>query len=164
MLPLRGFLLRQSPYWSCKTELLYNCAKFEKMRLGIVKKAKYETALFNIVIFNDDEDLIVFSFEEFTRTYHDIMDSLKRMEEVLCEVRADPPRDPRREFEILEFYQEKIKSQLDPLLKFETQTTLETFAVQGEHQFKHQFKQSKNIRIIDKGDLQCLMGLNVGGK
>lgn len=123
------------------------------MRLGVIKASKYETTFYNMAIFNKDEDLIIFPYEEFLSDYDEITANLRIMSKVLKEVLANPPDDPRREFEILEHYLNKAREEFDPLLKFDTQTTLESFAKSIE-------KIKKRRYIDNKGDLQCLIGLN----
>lgn len=123
------------------------------MRLGVIKASKYETTFYNMAIFNKDEDLIIFPYEEFLSDYDEITANLRIMGKVLKEVLANPPDDPHREFEILEHYLNKAREEFDPLLKFDIQTTLESFAKSTE-------KIKKRRYIDNKGDLQCLIGLN----
>ncbi len=128
------------------------------MRLGVIKNSKYEAAFFNIAIFKDEEDLIIFPYGEFLRTYDEISANLRIAGKVVKEVLADPPDDPTREFEILEHYIKKTEEEIFPLLKFDTQTTLGSFEKLEEEKIK------KRRTIDNRGDLQCLMGLNHGGK
>jgi hypothetical protein len=128
------------------------------MRLGVIKNSKYETAFFNIAIFKDEEDLIIFPYEEFLKTYDEITANLRIAGKVVMEVMADPPDDPQREFEILDHYIKKAIEEIGPLLKFDTQTTLGSF----EKSKREKVKKRKTLN--DNGDLQCLIGLNLGGK
>lgn len=116
---------------------------------------KSEAIFYNINIFKEEEDLIVFPYEEFLKGYDETTAHLRIMGKILREALADPPDDPAREFEILEAYLDRVSRFMDPLLKFETQTTLESFAG-----VNHQEKKSKYKEIYNKGDLQCLIGLN----
>ncbi len=128
------------------------------MRLGVIKNSKYETAFFNMAVFKNEEDLIIFPYEEFLRTYDEISANIRIAGKVAIEVLADPPDDPQRELEILDHYIGKAKGEFDLILKFDTQTTLGSFKNQKEEKIKKR-------RIVDgKSDLQCLMGLNPGGR
>lgn len=128
------------------------------MRLGVIKNSKDEASFLNMAIFKGEEDLIIFPYEEFLKSYDEITANLRIAGKVIKEVLADLPEDPRREFEILEHYIKKAEDEVYPLLKFDTQTTLGSFSKSGEEKIiKH--KTSHN-----RGDLQCLIGLNLGGK
>lgn len=123
------------------------------MRLGIIKNSKYEATFFNMAIFKDEEDLIIFPYKEFLKTYDEISANLRIAGKVVKEVLADPPDDPRREFEILDHYIKIAEEEIIPILKFDTQTTLGSFK-------KHPKEVKKHESTDNRGDLQCLMGLN----
>ena len=106
-----------------------------------------------MAIFKDEEDLIVFPCEKFLKTYDEISANLRIAGKVVKEVLADPPDDPRREFEILDHYIKRAEEEIIPLLKFDTQTTLGSFEKPRE-----EIKKRKTID--NRGDLQCLLGLN----
>ena len=128
------------------------------MRLGVIKNSKNEASFLNMAIFNEEENLIIFPHEEFLKSYDEITANLRIAGKVVKEVLADLPEDPKREFEILEHYIKKAEDKFEPLLKFDTQTTLGSFSKSEEEMIiKH--KTSNN-----RGDLQCLMGLNLGSK
>lgn len=128
------------------------------MRLGVIKNSKHEASFFNMAIFHEEEDLIIFPYEEFLKMYDELTANLRIAGKVSKEVLADLPEDPRREFEILEHYIIKAENEVIPLLKFDTQTTLGSFEKIGEN------KEIKHKTLANKGNLQCLMGLDVGGK
>jgi len=115
---------------------------------------KSETIFYNLAIFKEYEDLIVFPYGEFLKSYDETTSYLKILAKIIDEVLADPPTDPQREFEILQAYIENVQKFIDPLLKFETQTTLESFTKQ-----KEPLKQRKTVFMNDKVNLQCLLGL-----
>lgn len=128
------------------------------MRLGVIKNSKHEVTFFNIAIFKDEEDLIIFPYEEFLKTYDEISANLRIAGKVVKEVLADLPDDPRREFEIVGHYIDIVESEVIPLLKFDTQTTLGSFEKPTEEKIK------KHKAINNRGDLQCLIGLNCRNK
>lgn len=74
------------------------------MRLSVIKNSEDEATFFNLAIFKDEEDLIIFPYEEFLKTYDEISANLRIAGKVVKEVLADQPDDPRREFEILDHY------------------------------------------------------------
>lgn len=123
------------------------------MRLSVIKNSEDEATFFNLAIFKDEEDLIIFPYEEFLKTYDEISANLRIAGKVVKEVLADQPDDPRREFEILDHYIEKVEKEIIPLLKFDAQTTLGSFE-------KHSKEIKKHKTQDNRGDLQCLMGLN----
>jgi len=124
------------------------------MRLGVIKNSKYEASFLNMAIFKDEEDLIIFPYEEFLRTYDEISANLRIAGKVVKEVLADLPEDPKREFEILDHYIKKAEEEVIPLLRFDAQTTLASFKKLGEEKVK------KHKTLDNRGDLQSLMGLN----
>ncbi|MDD1774099.1 MAG: hypothetical protein LUQ24_01065 [Methanobacterium sp.] len=128
------------------------------MRLGVIKNSKDEASFLNMAIFKEEEDLIIFPYDEFLKSYDELTANLRIAGKVVKEVLADLPEDPKREFEILEHYIQKAEGEVDPLLKFDTQTTLISFSKSGEG------KIIKDKTSHDRGDLQCLIGLNLGGK
>lgn len=123
------------------------------MRLSVIKNSEDEATFFNLAIFKDEEDLIIFPYEEFLKTYDEISANLRIAGKVVKEVLADQPDDPRREFEILDHYIEKVEKEIIPLLKFDAQTTLGSFEKPSKEIKKHK-------TLDNRGDLQCLMGLN----
>ncbi|HEY0196799.1 MAG TPA: hypothetical protein VGC02_04405 [Methanobacterium sp.] len=58
-------------------------------------------------IFKDEEDLIIFPYEEFLRVYDEISANLHIAGKVVEEVLADLQYDPRREFGILDIKRPK---------------------------------------------------------
>ncbi len=58
-------------------------------------------------IFKDEEDLIIFPYEEFLRVYDEISANLHIAGKVVEEVLADLQDDPRREFGILDIKRPK---------------------------------------------------------
>jgi hypothetical protein len=124
------------------------------MRLAIIKMDKSEIIFYNLPIFKEYEDLIVFPYDEFLKSYDETLSYLKIISKVLKEVQADPPVNPQREFEIIQTYLENVQKFIDPLLKFETQTTLESFNKKLNPVIRR-----KTVSMIDKGNLQCLIGL-----
>ena len=129
------------------------------MRLAIIKMDKSEIIFYNLPIFKEYEDLIVFPYDEFLKSYDETLSYLKIISKVLKEVQADPPVNPQREFEIIKTYLENVRKFIDPLLKFETQTTLESFNKKLNPVIRR-----KTVSMIDKGNLQCLMGLEMKDK
>lgn len=89
------------------------------MRLGIIKNSKYEVAFFNMTIFKNDEDLIIFPYEEFLKTYDKISSNLHIAGKVVKEVLADLSDDPRRDFEIVGHYIDRVEEDNILFLKFE---------------------------------------------
>ncbi len=98
-----------------------------EIRLGLIKNSKHEAEFFNITIFKDEEDLIIFPYEEFLKTYDEVSANLCIAGKVVKEVLADLPDDPRREFKIVGHYIDRVEAEIISLLKFDTQTTLGSF-------------------------------------
>lgn len=124
------------------------------MRLGVIKNSKCDAMLFNMAIFKEEEDLIIFPYDEFLKTYDEISANLRIAGKVVHEVLADPPDDPGREFEIVDHYLKKAEEEIIPLLKFDTQTTIGSFEKLKEEKAK------THRTLDDRGNLQCLMGLH----
>ncbi len=125
------------------------------MRLAVVKLDKHETVFYNINIFNEEENLLVFPYEQFLKDYDEAKFNVKIMKNSLKRLLEDTTDNPKREYDILEVYHEKIQRFIDSLLTFDTQTTLESFNKKKE-------VEKRTAIPIPKGDLQCLIGLNGG--
>jgi len=120
------------------------------MRLSIIEMEKDETVFYNLGIFNEHEDLIVFPIHEFLDFYEEIEHRLICKKNI---IKTEYPADPVQASKYLDPHLELLESEIDGLLNFEVQTTLESF---------NKTKQTKSCEKVpepEKEDIQCLIGL-----
>ena len=123
------------------------------MRLSVIEMGEDEQVFYNLGVFEKHEDLIVFPYMEFADFYDEIEKRLQCIKNIIhreCPEDKKPPkviRDMQPHLELLE-------KELEFLVDFEVQTTLESFETQ-----KQEIKTREKIPDMDKEPLQCLIGL-----
>jgi hypothetical protein len=119
------------------------------MRLAIIELGKDETVFYNLGIFNEEERIIIFPEAEFLRLYEEITYYLELMEKVLENALGPEPEfESKLDFETLEVTLKKIKNQIEPLLDFDVQTTLEAY--QNQEKGYEKTRRIKNHSLTEK--------------
>jgi len=129
------------------------------MRLAIIKLGEDETVFYNLGIFSKEEDIIIFPYKEFQEFYDEvkthlniIMTHIKECFDVNSNI------TPEYAINIIKDYTDLIQKDMDSLMKFEIQTTLEVF--QKQHTIKpKKLKEEHNEFELHKKGLQSLIGL-----
>ena len=129
------------------------------MRLSVIKHSKNEIVFYNPAAFQEDEDLIIFPFKEFDKFYNETVSSLNVVKSMIEDsLKSESTTDPRTDLKHIEDWINLIKNDMDFLIKFNTQTTLNSF-----NKIIHEKKEPKNkvneVNNIQKEKIQCLMGL-----
>lgn len=149
------------------------------MRFSVIKYEEEETTYYNPKAFYRDENMIIFPFEEFDNFYNEMVQSLNVVKNILNEaLSSDSPHPPIRDLERVEDWINLLSEDVDLLLKFKMQSTLESFRSRNSARIKfspktlenNSFQRSKTtfctapqienkIPTCPKEEIQCLMGL-----
>jgi hypothetical protein len=120
------------------------------MRLSVIEMEKDESVFYNLGVFKEHEDLIVFNMHEFLDFYEEIEHRLTCIKHI---IKTEGPTDPLQTIRYLDPHLELLESEIEGLLDFDVQTTLESF----NKQFKT--KSPKNVPNLEKEKIQCLIGI-----
>ena len=120
------------------------------MRVSVIEMEKDETVFYNLVVFKEHEDLIVFNMHEFIDFYEEIDRRLTCIKNI---IKTESPADPLQAIKYLDPHLELLESEINDLLNFDVQTTLESFNKPGKT------KAPKNVPDLEKEKIQCLIGL-----
>jgi hypothetical protein len=118
------------------------------MRLSVMEKD--ESIFYNLGVFKEHEDLIVFNMHEFLDFYAEIGKRLLCIKNI---IRDECPGDPLQAIKFLDPHLELLEVEVEELLDFDVQTTLESFN-KTEETKTYETKSSP-----EKEEIQCLMGL-----
>jgi hypothetical protein len=125
------------------------------MRLSMVKLGKDETIFYNLGIFSEDEEIIIFPAEEFLNFYDELTGHIKALNNILKNTDSCPPMySSLQALEHMRHFIKAINHELYLLTKFEMQTTLESFRNQEQKSNNKEIKE-----LSDNERLQCLIGL-----
>ena len=102
-------------------------------------------------MFEKHEDLIVFPYMEFADFYDEIE---KRLQSIRNIIHRECPEEQPKVIRDMQPHLELLEKELEFLIDFEVQTTLESFEAQ-----KQKNKTCEKIPEHDKEPLQCLIGL-----
>lgn len=128
------------------------------MRLSVIKYENNETVFYNPGVFFKNENLIIFPFEEFDRFYNETVQNLNVVKDIIKDsLNHKSTTTPTEGLEHLEDWIKLIKEDMDLLIKFDVQTTLNSFS--GQRKSKSPKKISQNIGVQEKEQIQCLIGL-----
>ncbi len=119
------------------------------MRLSVIEKGKDENIIYNLGVFKEHEDLIIFNMQEFLDFYAEIEKRLKCIKNI---IKHDSPRDPVTAIKYLDPHLELLESEVDDLLDFDVQTNLESFNKTENITYNTQNEPEKE-------SIQCLIGL-----
>ena len=120
------------------------------MRLSVIEMEKDESIFYNLDIFKEHEDLIVFNMHEFIDFYEEIGHRLTCIKNI---INTESPADPLQAIKYLDPHLELLESEIENLLDFDVQTTLESFNKTCKT------KTSPKVPDIEKEPIQCLIGL-----
>jgi len=120
------------------------------MRLSVIEMKKDESIFYNLGVFKEHEDLIVFNMHEFLDFYAEIEKRLLCIKNI---IRDEGSGDPLQAIKFLDPHLELLEAEVEELLDFDVQTTLESFNKTEET------KTYKTESSPEKEEIQCLMGL-----
>lgn len=147
------------------------------MRLSVIKYLDNEKIFYNPGIFSKDEDLIIFPFKEFDKFYNETVSSLNVVKRIIEDsLNPESTTNPAEDLEHVEDWINLIKEDMDLLIKFDVQTTLNSFHDESTEKIKaienrrfsgrQKFieflsapKKVSEVTSINRGQIQCLMGL-----
>lgn len=130
-----------------------------QMRFSVIKYEDEETVYYNPKNFYRDEDMILFPFEEFDNFYNELVQNLNVVKNIVSDaLNSNSPHPPLADLERIEDWINFINEDVDLLLKFKMQSTLESF--QRRNSAKRKIPQRENkIPLYPKEEIQCLIGL-----
>jgi hypothetical protein len=129
------------------------------MRLSVIKYLDNEKVFYNPGIFSGNEDLIIFPFKEFDKFYNETVQSLNVAKRII-EDSLDPEStsNPTEDLEHVEDWINLIQEDMDLLIKFDVQTTLNSFHNESTEKIKT-LKKVSEVTSINRELIQCLIGL-----
>jgi len=128
------------------------------MRLSVIKYLNNETVFYNPEIFRKNEDMIIFPFEEFDKFYNEVVSSLNVVKRIIDDsLNSESTTNPLEDLEHAEDWINLIMEDMDLLIKFDVQTTLNSFSKRSTKTKYHQ--KINEVTSIEKKQIQCLMGL-----
>jgi len=131
------------------------------MRFSVIKYEDEETVYYNPKTFHRDEDMILFPFKEFDNFYNELVQNLNVVKNITNDaLNSNPPHPPLADLERIEDWINFISEDVDLLLKFRMQSTLESFQKSNSARIKPQPSKMENkISEYSKEEIQCLIGL-----
>jgi hypothetical protein len=153
------------------------------MRFSVIKYEEEETVYYNPKTFYRDEDMIIFPFKEFDNFYNEIVQNLNVVKVIISDaLNSNTPHPPLTDLERIEDWINFIGEDVDLLLKFKMQSTLELFQTSNSARIKppklkfmgsgnHKFPQpplkpplttpqmGNKLPPYPKEEIQCLIGL-----
>lgn len=147
------------------------------MRLSVIKYMDNEKIFYNPGIFSKEEDMIIFPFKEFDKFYNETVSSLNVVKRIIEDsLNPESTTNPAEDLEHVEDWINLIKEDMDLLIKFDVQTTLNSFhdestekieAIENRRfsgrqkfiEFLSAPKKVSEVTSINRGQIQCLMGL-----
>ncbi|HML04510.1 MAG TPA: hypothetical protein VK426_01935 [Methanobacterium sp.] len=127
------------------------------MRLSVIKYLDSETVFYNPEIFRKNEDMIIFPFKEFDKFYNETVCSLNVVKKIINDsLNSKSTTNPLEDLEHVEDWINLIMEDMDLLIKFNVQTTLNSFSSRYQ---KTKSPKISEVTSIQKEHIQCLMGL-----
>ncbi|MBI5681325.1 MAG: hypothetical protein HZC47_10555 [Methanobacterium sp.] len=129
------------------------------MRLSVIKHDDNETVFYNPGVFLKDEDLIIFPFKEFDKFYNETVQNLNVVTNIIKDsLNSQSAINPPEDLEYVEDWINLIKEDMGLLIKFNVQTTLNSFKGRSHKKIKPP-KKINETSSLHKEKIQCLMGL-----
>ena len=136
------------------------------MRFSVIKYEEEKTAYYNPKAFHRDENMIIFPFEEFDNFYNEMVQNLNVVKNIINEaLSSDSPHPPLTDLERIEDWINLIDEDVDLLLKFKMQSTLESFPSRNSAKTNLSFKTLENnsfrctrtqsVRCPEIRDFEC---------
>jgi len=119
------------------------------MRLSVIEMKKDEGKFYNLEIFKEHEDLIVFPMHEFLDFYQEIEHRLICINNIVNETSPDLSETIR----YLDPHLELLGSEINELLNFDEQTLLESFNNLSSALFKALVMSSSSVSIATYSSL-----------
>lgn len=132
------------------------------MRFSVIKYEDEETVYYNPKTFYRDEDMILFPFKEFDNFYNELVQNLNVVKNIISDaLNSNSPHPPLTELERIEDWINFVAEDVDLLLKFRMQSTLESFQNSNSARIKPQIspKMENKFPTYPKEEIQCLIGL-----
>jgi hypothetical protein len=127
------------------------------MRLSVIKYLESETIFYNPGVFKKDEDLIIFPFKEFDKFYNEMVHSLNVIKDMIKNSQASKTTNSPN-LSHMEDWINLIQEDMDFLIKFDVQTTLNSFNNSIIRKIGPE-NDTNQITNLHKEKIQCLMGL-----
>ena len=129
------------------------------MRLSVIRHSKTESVFYNPGVFQEDEDLIIFPFKEFDEFYNETVQSLNVVKNMIKDsLKSETTTNPLTDLKHIGDWINLIQEYMDFLIKFDTQTTLNSFNKSSIKKIKPKTRVDE-INNIQRDQIQCLMGL-----
>lgn len=129
------------------------------MRLSVIKHDDNETLFYNPGVFLKDEDLIIFPFKEFDKFYNETVQNLNVVTSIINDsLNSKSAISHTEDLECVEDWINLIKGDMDLLIKFNMQTTLNSFNGKNNKKIKHS-KKINGANGVHNEKIQCLIGL-----
>jgi hypothetical protein len=119
------------------------------MRVSVVEMENDESIFHNMGVFKKHEDLIIFPMHEFIDFYEELGHRLACIKNIIEE---NSKENSERAINFLEPHLELLDSEVEELLDFDVQTTLESFRKNDE-------KSERKVSGPEREEIQCLIGL-----
>lgn len=133
------------------------------MRFSVIKYEEDETVYYNPTAFCRDENVIIFPFKEFDNFYNDLVQNLNVVKNIIDDsMNPESTTAPIEDLEHVEDWINLIKRDVDLLLKFRMQTTLNSFKKGNSARIKSPQKAPRiqnKLHLHSKEKIQCLIGL-----
>ena len=133
------------------------------MRFSVIKYEEEEIAYYNPTAFYRDENVIIFPFKEFDSFYNELVQNLNVVKNIIDDgLNPESTTTPIEDLEQVEDWINLIDMNVNLLLKFRMQTTLNSFQKGNSAKIKPQIKTPKlenRLQLRSKEKIQCLIGL-----
>lgn len=133
------------------------------MRFSVIKYEEEETVYYNPTAFYRDENVIIFPFKEFDNFYNELVQNLNVVKNIINDgSNPESTTTPIEDLKHIEDWINLIKEDVNLLLKFRIQTTLNSFKKGNSAKIKPLKKAPKiqnKLQLHSKGKIQCLIGL-----
>jgi hypothetical protein len=121
------------------------------MRFSVIKYEEEETVYYNPKTFYRDEDIIIFPFKEFDSFYNELVQNLNVVKDVIDDaLNSNSPHPPLTDLERIEDWINSISEDVDLLLKFKMQSTLEFFQRVNSARIKHRNPSLQKPKVFER--------------
>lgn len=133
------------------------------MRLSVIKYMDNEKIFYNPGIFSKEEDMIIFPFKEFDKFYNETVSSLNVVKRIIEDsLNPESTTNPAEDLEHVEDWINLIKEDMDLLIKFDVQTTLNSFHEESTEKIEtieNRSQQKSKVFVASKsGDFDRFSG------
>ena len=115
------------------------------MRFSVIKYEEEKTTYYNPKAFYRDENMIIFPFREFDSFYNEMVQNLNVVKNIIHDaLNSNSPHPPLTDLEHIGDWINLIDEDVDLLLKFKMQSTLESFQSRDSARTKLPLKTLEN--------------------